>query len=321
MKSVAPVMALALLTAVSVAQAQSYPGKPVRLIVPFPPGGSTDILGRTLAQQLSLAWGQQVVVDNRPGAGGSIGADLAARAAPDGYTLLMGHIGTLAVNVALYSKLPYSPTKDFAPVSLVATVPNVLVVHPSVPVKNVPELLAYIRANPGKLNYGTGGNGSAAHIAVEYFKLETKTEIVHVPYRGTGPMMTDLLAGQLGMTMTGALPALPHIQSGKLRAIGVSSPKRVAVLGRIATIAESGVPGFDATQWYGVVVPTGTPPEVIAKLNTDIRAAMQSKEIRARLDAEGATAETNSPEQFGAFIAAEINRWGAVVRASGMQAN
>ena len=301
--------------------AQSYPAKSVRLIVPFTPGGSTDILARTLAQQLSIAWSQQVVVENRAGAGGTIGADAVAKATPDGYTLLMGHIGTLAVNPSLYPKLPYNPIKDFAPVSLVAIVPNVVVVHPSVPVKTVQELITYIRANPGKLNYGSGGNGSAAHIAVEYFKLQTKTEIVHVPYRGTGPAMTDLLAGQIGMTMTGVLPSLPHIQSGKLRALGVSSLKRAAALPNVPTVSEAGIPNFDATQWYGLLAPAGTPRDVIAKLNADTRAVMQAKEIRERLDAEGASAETNSPEQFAAFIAAEIRRWGAVVKASGMTAN
>jgi tripartite-type tricarboxylate transporter receptor subunit TctC len=312
---------LVLALASSAANAQSYPTKPVRLIVPFTPGGSTDILGRTLAQQLTLAWKEQVVVENRPGAGGSIGADAVAKAAPDGYTLLMGHIGTLAVNVGLYPKLPYNPAKDFAPISLVAIVPNVLVVHPSIPVRTVPELVAYLRANPGKINYGSGGNGSAAHLAVEYFKLETKTEMAHIPYRGTGPMMTDLISGQVGLTMTGALPALPHVQSGKLRAIAVSSPKRVNALAQVPTIAESGVPGFDATQWYGVVAPAGTPREIVAKINADTRAAMQSKELRERLDQEGATAETNTPEQFGAFIAAEIKRWSAVVKAANMQPN
>ena len=314
-------MALLLLNYAGLVHAQSYPAKPVRLIVPFTPGGSTDILARTLAQQLTVAWNQQVLVENRAGAGGTIGADAVAKAAPDGYTLLMGHIGTLAVNVALYPKLPYNPTRDFSPVSLVAIVPNVLLVHPSVPVKSVQEFLAYVRANPGKVNYGSGGNGSAAHLAVEYFKLQTKTDFVHIPYRGTGPMVTDLLAGQITMTMTGVLPTLPHIQSGKMRALGVSSTKRVSALPNIPTVGEAGVPGFDATQWYGLVAPAGTPRAVIEKLNTDTRAAMQSKEIRERLESEGAIAESNSPEQFAAFIAAEIKRWGAVVRASGMQVN
>jgi tripartite-type tricarboxylate transporter receptor subunit TctC len=238
-------LALACNALPALAQASSYPTKPIRLIVPFPPGGSTDILGRALGQKLSEAWGQQVVVDNRPGAGGSIGADLVAKAPPDGYTLLMGHIGTLAVNPALYPKLAYDPLKDFAPVSLVAIVPNVLVVNPAVPAKNVAELVAYARANPGKLTYSSGGNGSAAHLAMEYFKLQTKTDIVHVPYKGTAPSITDLLGGQVTMTMTGAPAVMSHVQGGKLRALGVSSPTRLDALPQIPPIADT-IPGFEA---------------------------------------------------------------------------
>ena len=317
----AGVVLAALVLAPVTLRAQSYPSKPIRLIIPFPPGGSTDILGRSLAQKLSEAWGQQVLVDNRGGAGGTIGADLAAKAPADGYTLLMGHIGTLAVNVSLYPKLSYDPVRDFAPVSMVALVPNVLVVHPALPVKNVTELSAYAKANPGKLNYSSGGNGSAAHLAVEYFKLQTKTEIVHVPYKGTGPSVTDLIAGQVSMTMTGAPAVMPHVQSGRLRALGVSSPQRIPALAQIPTVAESGVPGFDATQWYGVVAPAGTPKDVVAKLNAEIRKIMQSKEMLDRLNTEGAISAAGTPEQFDAYIKSEIARWGAVVKAAGMKAD
>ena len=317
----AGVVLAALVLAPVTLRAQSYPSKPIRLIIPFPPGGSTDILGRSLAQKLSEAWGQQVLVDNRGGAGGTIGADLAAKAPADGYTLLMGHIGTLAVNVALYPKLSYDPVRDFAPVSMVALVPNVLVVHPALPVKNVTELIAYAKANPGKLNYSSGGNGSAAHLAVEYFKLQTKTEIVHVPYKGTGPSVTDLIAGQVSMTMTGAPAVMPHVQSGRIRALGVSSPQRIPALAQIPSVAEAGVPGFDATQWYGVVAPAGTPKEVVAKLNAEIRKIMQSKEMLDRLNTEGAIAAAGTPEQFGAYIKNEIVRWGVVVKAAGMKAD
>lgn len=317
----AGVVLAALVLAPVTLRAQSYPSKPIRLIIPFPPGGSTDILGRSLAQKLSESWGQQVLVDNRGGAGGTIGADLAAKAPADGYTLLMGHIGTLAVNVALYPKLSYDPVRDFAPVSMVALVPNVLVVHPALPVKNVTELIAYAKANPGKLNYSSGGNGSAAHLAVEYFKLQTKTEIVHVPYKGTGPSVTDLIAGQVSMTMTGAPAVMPHVQSGRIRALGVSSPQRIPALAQIPSVAEAGVPGFDATQWYGVVAPAGTPKDVIAKLNAEIRKIMQSKEMLDRLNTEGAIAAAGTPEQFGAYIKNEIMRWGVVVKAAGMKAD
>jgi tripartite-type tricarboxylate transporter receptor subunit TctC len=302
-------------------QAQSYPAKPIRLIVPFPPGGSTDILGRTLGQKLTEAWGQPVIIDNRGGAGGIIGADMAAKSTADGYTLLMGHIGTLAVSVSLYSKLPYDPAKDFAPVSLVAIVPNVLVVHPSVPATTVAELIAYARANPGKLNYSSGGNGSAAHLAMEYFKLQTKTDIVHVPYKGTAPSITDLIAGQVSLTMTGAPVVMPHVQAGRLRALGVSSTRRIGALPQIPTIAESGVPGFDATQWYGVVAPSGSPRDIIAKLSAEIRKIMQSKEMKERLNLEGAIAMPTTPEQFGAHIQSEIKRWATVVKAAHMQAD
>ena len=317
----AGVVLAALVLAPVTLRAQSYPSKSIRLIIPFPPGGSTDILGRSLAQKLSEAWGQQVLVDNRGGAGGTIGADLAAKAPADGYTLLMGHIGTLAVNVSLYPKLSYDPVRDFAPVSMVALVPNVLVVHPALPVKNVTELIAYAKANPGKLNYSSGGNGSAAHLAVEYFKLQTKTEIVHVPYKGTGPSVTDLIAGQVSMTMTGAPAVMPHVQSGRLRALGVSSPQRIPALAQIPTVAESGVPGFDATQWYGVVAPVGTPKDIVARLNAEIRKIMQSKEMLERLNTEGAISAAGTPEQFDAYIKSEIARWGAVVKAAGMKAD
>lgn len=311
--------ALALALASSAALAQAYPSRPIRLIVPFPPGGSTDILARALGQKLSEAWGQQVIVDNRPGAGGSIGAEAAAKAPADGYTLLMAHIGTLAVNPALYPKLGYDAQKDFAPVSMVAIVPNVLVVHPSVPAKTVTELVDYARKNPGKLNYSSGGNGSAAHLAMEYFKLQTKTDIVHVPYKGTVPAVTDLIAGQVSLTMTGAPAVMPHAQSGKLRALGVSSASRLDAFPQVPTIAESGVPGFDATQWYGVVAPAGTPADVVKKLNAEIAAIMGSAEMKARLNTEGAIASVNTPAQFAAFIEAERRRWGAVVKAAGMR--
>ena len=204
---------------------------------------------------------------------------------------------------------------------MVALVPNVLVVNPSLPVKTVTELIAYARVNPGKLNYSSGGNGSAAHLAVEYFKLQTKTEIVHVPYKGTGPSVTDLIAGQVSMTMTGAPAVMPHVQSSRLRALGVSSPQRVPALSQIPTIAEAGVPGFDATQWYGIVAPAGTPRDIVTKLNAEIRKIMQSKEMLDRLNTEGAIAAPGTPEEFGAYIKSEITRWGAVVRSAGMKAD
>ena len=299
--------------------AQPYPSKPIRLIVPFTPGGSTDILGRAIGQKLAEALGQQVVIENRPGAGGSIGAEAAARAAPDGYTLLMGHIGTLAVNPSLYPKLGYDPLKSFVPVAWVARVTNVLVVNPAVPAQTVQELVKLARDQPGRLRYGSGGNGSAAHLATEYFKLRTQTDIVHVPYKGTGPAVTDLLGGQIEVMMTGAPAVMSHVKAGKMRALAISSAQRIESLPDLPTIAEAGVPGFEAIQWYGVVAPAGTPDAVIARLNAEINRALATPELKARLVAEGAEAAPTTPQAFGAFIAAEIERWRPVIQKAGLK--
>ena len=299
--------------------ASAYPSKPIRLVVPFTPGGSTDILGRTIGQQLTQAWNQQVIIDNVPGAGGSIGADKVAKAPADGYTLLMGHIGTLAVTPSLYAKLPYNPTTAFAAVAWVARVPNVLVVHPSVPAKTVQELVAYAKANPNKLNYGSGGNGSAAHIATEYFKLQTGTQIQHVPYKGTAPGVTDLVAGQIQMMFTGVPAVMNQVKAGQLRAIAVSSPQRVKALPDLPTVAESGYAGFEADQWYGVVAPANTPREVITKLNRQINQSLSSPDIGGRLSSEGAEATPNPPEVFAKLITSEIARWRTVIEKGGVK--
>jgi len=303
------------------ALAQSWPAKPIRLVVPFTPGGSTDILARAIGQKLTEAWGQPVLIDNVPGAGGSIGADKVAKAAPDGYTLLMGHIGTLAVNPSLYPHLPYDPVRSFAPVAWVARVPNVLVVHPSVPARNVKELVALARARPGSLNYGSGGNGSAANLATEYFKLETGTSLLHIPYRGTAPAVTDLVGGQIQLLFTGAPAVIGQVRSGQLRALAVSSPQRLEALPDLPTVAESGYPGFEADQWYGVVAPAGTPREVVLKLNAQINLALGSPELKSRLASEGAIATPNPPEAFGALIAREIGRWRPVVGSGRVKAD
>jgi tripartite-type tricarboxylate transporter receptor subunit TctC len=295
--------------------ADAYPNKPIRLIVPFTPGGSSDILGRAIGQKLTQAWGQPVVIDNVPGAGGSVGADKAARSAPDGYTLLMAHIGTLAVNPLIYPKLSYDPVKSFAPVAWVARVPNVLVVHPSVAAKTLAELLTLLRAQPGQLNYGSGGNGSAAHIATEYFKLRSKTFMVHVPYRGTAPAVLDLVAGQIQLLFTGAPAVLPFIKSGQLRALAVSSQHRLDALPDLPTVAESGFPGFEADQWYGVVAPAGTPTAIVSQLNAQINLALGSAELKGRLQSEGAIANPTTPEAFAAHIRQELVRWKPVVQA------
>jgi tripartite-type tricarboxylate transporter receptor subunit TctC len=300
----------------------AYPAKPIRLVVPFTPGGTSDILGRSIGQELTKAWGQPVVIDNVPGAGGSIGSDRVAKAAPDGYTLLMGHIGTLAVTPSIYPHLPYDPVKSFAPVAWVARVPNVLAVHPSLPVHDVAELVAYARANPGRINYASGGNGSAAHLAMEYLKLRTHTFMVHVPYRGTSPAMTDLLAGQVQAIFTGAPAVMPFVKSGRIRALAVSSPHRLASLPQLPTVAESGLKelaGFEADQWYGIVAPAGTPAAVVARLNAQINASLQAPVLKAHLQSEGAEATPTTPQAFGELIARELERWRPVVKAGGIK--
>jgi len=299
--------------------AESYPSRPLHMIVPFTPGGSSDVLGRAVGDALGRSLGQPVVIDNVPGAGGSLGAEKAARSPADGYTLLMGHIGTLAVNPALYPKLGYDPLRSFTPVAWVARVPNVLVVHPSVPANNLKELVAYAKAHPGKLAYGSGGNGSAAHTTMEYFKMQTGTSFLHIPYRGTAPSVQDLLAGQVQVLFTGVPALLPQIKAGKMRALAVSSPRRLAVLPNVPTVAESGVSGtqgFEADQWYGLVAPAGTPADIVALLNQHVNKALGLEEVRARLAAEGAEPTPTTPQAFGELIAREIPRWDKVVKAA-----
>ena len=309
-------IALATLATAPVWADPTYPNKPIRIIVPFTPGGSPDVLARTIGQKITESMGVPVVIENVAGAGGTVGADRASKAAPDGYTLLMGHVGTLAVAPAVYPNLPYDPIKSFTPVAWVAKVPNVLVVHPSMPVNNVADLVKYLKANPGKVNYGSGGNGSAAHLAMEYFKLSTQTFVVHVPYRGTAPSVTDAVAGQIQMVFTGAPALVPMVKAGKLRAIAVSSPKRLDLLPDVPTLAESGLKGlegFEADQWYGLVAPAGTPAAIVQKLNQVINVNLTAPEMVARLKTEGATATPTSPEAFSQLIQREIKRWRPVV--------
>jgi tripartite-type tricarboxylate transporter receptor subunit TctC len=302
------------------AAAQEYPARSVRLVIPFAPGGSNDILGRLIAARLGETLGQQVVADNRPGAGGSIGAELAAKAIPDGYTLLIGHIGTLAVNPTLYRKLGYNPVTDFQPISMIAKVPNIMVVHPSLPVKSVKDLIALARAKPGALVYGSGGSGGAGHLATEYFKLMAKIELVHVPYKGTGPALIDLLAGQTQLVFAGVPGIATHVRSGKLRPLGVSTASRLAVFAELPTIAEAGVPGYEATQWYGILAPAGTPRPVVDKLNREIVTGLKSRQLHERLVADGSEPFSSTPEEFAAFIKTEIARWAPVIKTAGIRA-
>ena len=299
--------------------AQGYPSKPIRLVVPFTPGGTTDIVARIAAQKLDEAWHQQVIVDNRPGAGGNVGLDLVAKSAPDGYTLITGHIGTFGFGPSLYTKLPYDPIRDFAPITLFSTVPNMLVVNASLPAKSVKQLLALARAHPGELNYGSAGSGSASHLAVEYFKLLSKTDITHIPYKGTSPLVTDLIAGQTSLTITGVTPLYPHVKSGRLRALGVGAAKRIALLPDLPTIAESGVPGYESTTWFGFLAPAKTPREIVAKLNAELLKILQRPDVRERLAADGGEPVGTTPEQFGEYIKTEIERWAKVIRQAGVR--
>ncbi len=309
-------IAAALLTPAALVRAA---GKPIRIVVPFTPGGSTDILARAIAPKLQQALDRNVYIDNKPGAGGSIGAAEVAKAEPDGNTLLMGHIGTLAVNVSLYPKLAYDPLKSFVPVAWVARVPNVLVVNAASGITSLKELIARAKASPGKLTYSSGGNGSAAHISFEYLKLRAGIFMLHIPYRGTVPSVTDLLGGQVDATFTGAPAVIPHCRSGRLRALAVSSPMRIAALPDVPTVAESGFPGFEADQWYGVVAPTGTAADMVALLHDTINKALVSAEVAQQLAAEGALPMQTTAKAFGELIAAEIPRWREVVHASNMK--
>lgn len=303
------------LAAVASPWVRAESGPPLRLVVPFPPGGSSDILARAIGARLGPALGRTIVIDNRPGAGGSIGAAEVARAAPDGNTLLMGHIGALAVGPAIYPKLAYDPLKSFVPVAWIARVPNVLVVNASSPIATLADLIARAKAQPGRMSYSSGGNGSAAHITFEYLKLVAQFQMLHVPYRGTAPSITDLLAGQVDATFTGVTAVLPHVRSGRLRALAVSSLQRLPTLPEVPTVAKRGFPGFDADQWYGIVAPAGMPATLVTRLNDEINKALQTPAVAQQLAAEGAIPMPGSPQTFGALIAREIPRWAKVVRA------
>jgi tripartite-type tricarboxylate transporter receptor subunit TctC len=310
---------LAGVSTLAAARVPAQSARPIRLIVPFTPGGSTDILARAIAPKLAAALGVTVLVDNKPGAGGSVGALEAARAEPDGHTLLMGHIGTLAVNPSIYPRLGYDPLTSFAPVAWVARVPNVLVVNAGSGIASLKDLVIRAQARPGAMTYSSGGNGSAAHITFEYLKLRAKVFMLHIPYRGTAPSITDLIAGQVDATFTGAPAVIPHVKSGRLRALAVSSAVRVAALPEVPTVAESGYPGFEADQWYGVVAPAGTPADLVARLNAIINQALGSPDTAQQLATEGAIPVRTTPKAFADLIASEIPRWREVVRAGNVK--
>ena len=295
----------------------AYPAKPARIVVPSSPGGGTDILARAIGQKLSESLGQQFVVENRPGAGQVIGIEAVARAAPDGYSLLMA-ASAIVINEVMYAKPPYDTLRDFVPVTLVASLPNILVVHPALPVKSVKELIALAKSRPGQLNYSSAGAGTSPHLSMELFKLMAGVNVLHIPYKGTGPATMELVAGQVQLSMPNVLTAQPQIKGGKLRPLGVTSAKRATGLPDIPAIAET-VPGYEGIQWYGLLAPAATPRDAIAKLQTEIARILTNQEVKARLAADGADAVGNRPEEFSAYIRAEKDKWAKVVKSAGIK--
>lgn len=294
-----------------------YPTKPIKIVVPFPAGGTTDILARAVAADLQKAFGQAVVVENKAGAGGNIGSDSVAKSSPDGYTLLMGTVGTHAINVSLYPKMPYDAVKDFAPVSLVAGVPNVLVAWPSFPVNSVKDLVDAAKKAPDKITFASSGSGTSIHLSGELFKQLAGVQMTHVPYKGSSAALPDVISGQVNVMFDNAPSVIQHIRGGKLKAIAVTSDKRSPALPGVPTIAESGLPGFEASSWFGVLAPAATPKDIVDKLSGAIAKSLQTPEMKERLAGQGAVAVGNTPEQFSAHIKSEIDKWSKVVKASG----
>jgi tripartite-type tricarboxylate transporter receptor subunit TctC len=303
------------------AQAQSWPAKPIRLVVPFAPGGSSSIVARAVAVEMEKGLGQSIIIDNKPGGGGNVAMQDVARAEPDGYTLIIGHIGTLAVNPFMFESLPFDTNRDFAAVSLLAKIPNIFVVHADVPAKDLREFVALAKREPGKLYYGSAGNGSAGHLAFEYLKLVAGIDLVHVPYKGTGPNLIDLVAGRTQATSAGTPPLLPHVKAGKLRIIAIGSAKRISVVPDVPTVAEQGYPGFETTQWYGLNAPAKTPPAVIRRLSEEAAKAAKQPSVAERFAVDSAEAVGSTPQEYADFIAKEQARWGEVVRKAGIKAN
>ena len=300
--------------------ADTYPAQSVKFIVPFTPGGTTDILARVFAQKMSEAWGQSVVVENRSGAGGLIGSELVARAAPDGYSILLGTIGTHGVSLSLYDKIPYHPEKDFAPVTLLATLPNILAINPSVPAKNVKELIAYAKANPGKIAYASAGNGTAAHLAGEMLRKAADIDIAHIPYRGSAPALTDLMGGRVALAFDYMPSALPYVRSGKLRGLAVTGTARTKAAPELPTMIEAGVPNFNMVTWYAVYAPRGTPPEVVAKIRDTIAKAAMAPDLVKRMDDLAVDLVAGTPEELAQFQRAEIERWSKFIKEANIKA-
>jgi tripartite-type tricarboxylate transporter receptor subunit TctC len=318
MKFLLAVLGVFFLTA---ANAQTYPAKPIRLVVPFAPGGSSSIVARFVAQEMQKGLGQQIVIENKPGGGGNIAMQEVARAEPDGYTLIIGHIGSFAVNPYMYDKLPYDVDKDFAAVSLLAKVPAIFVVHADVPAKDLREFVALAKKQPGQLYYGSAGNGSAGHLAMEYLKQATGIELQHVPYKGTGPNVTDLIAGRTQAASAGTPPLMPHVKAGKLRVVAVGAAQRLASLPEVGTVAEQGYPGFETSQWYGLNAPAKTPEAVIKRLAEEAAKAAKSPLVQERFSVDDAEAIGSTPADYAAFIKKEQERWSKVVRSAKIKAD
>jgi tripartite-type tricarboxylate transporter receptor subunit TctC len=312
-------LAAVLVLATSVCGA--FPDKPVRFVIGFTPGGPSDILARAVGQKLAERWGQQVVIENRPGAGGNLAAEAVAKSAPDGYTWLLGNNSILATNQSLYRKLPYDPVKDFAPVALVAVQPNILVLHPEVKANSVMELVALAKQSPGKLNYASSGAGAAAHLAGELFKTMAGVDIVHVPYKGAQPALTDLIAGQVQLMFATSASVIPYMKAGRLRALAVTTAQRSPSVPELPTVSEAGLSGFEATTWHGVVVPAATAGALVQKLNQDINSVLKEKDLSERLAGLGAEVLTGTPRDFADYIAREIPKWSKVVKDSGARAD
>jgi tripartite-type tricarboxylate transporter receptor subunit TctC len=318
MKRMAALMVgLALAAGAGSVSAQAWPSKPIRWVVPFAPGGTTDILARTVGDRLSVALGVPVIIENKPGAGGGVGAEFTARAAPDGYTIMGGTISTHAINASLYNKLPYDPVKDFAAITLIARVPNMLVVNPAVPAKDVKELIVLLKANPGKYTFASSGNGTSQHLSGELFKTMAGVEMQHIPYKGSPPALQDVMGGQVTMTFDNITTAWTLAKDGRLRALAVTTAKRSAVAPDVPTLAESGLPGFEVGSWQGVFAPAGTPPDIVKRLNAEIVKILNQPEVREKLVALGAEPVGNSTEEFSAMVKAEVVKWSDVVKKSG----
>lgn len=310
----AAILAAAAITIAGAVTAQQYPAKPIRMIIGFPPGGGTDIIGRIVAQRLSETLGQQILPDNRGGASGQIAAEITAKAAPDGYTVMMAHIAAISILPSLISKLPYDPQKDFAAITLVAIGPNFLVVHPSVPARSVKELVALAKARPGQLHYASPGAGTVQHLAAELFKLQAKVDMLHVPYKGSGQSIVDLIAGHVHLNFDSVPPVLPHVRSGRLRALAVTSEKRFSILPDIPTVTESGVPGFDLSTWWGLVAPAAVSKDVIARLQAETVKLLRQPDVKEKIAFAGADTVGNTAEEFAAFIRAERVKYARIVK-------